>query len=694
LADVPAIGADLLPPLRRLDTLLSRAVERTQELVPAAPGSDPFRGLYLAHDDIARSLTRNPGEPLGVEPLDLGAEPAPASHGRLDALASAFALSSFDVDLLVIALAPEIDLRYERIYAYLQDDVTRRRPSVDLALGLLCGSAQEKLERRVHLTHHAPLVRFGLLHVDAAGSPRPTLLARPLVLDEQVVAALLGIGGVDGRCAAFTTVSWPQRELDDLLVGTETRGALQRLIDRATGAGTPQRLVLHGRNPSGQYAIAEAIAGSLRAPLVGVNVTSLLAEADVRQVLRLVFRERWLRGAVLVLEDADSLDAQERPADAAVLAAELSRDGGIVVICGRAPWRPPRARTAWGPLGLVEIPVGPPDEPARGAMWRDAGVELAPADLHALAERFVLTEDQIREAAASAFGHAATPTPVELFAAARNQSAQDLGKLASKIAPSVRWSDLVLPDEAVAQLRELSSWVVHRQRVLREWGFGRRLSRGRGATALFTGGPGTGKTLAAEVVAGELGLDLYRIDLSGIVSKYIGETEKNLDRIFRAAENANAVMFFDEADALFGKRSEVRDSHDRYANIEISYLLQKMESYEGVAILATNLRDNLDQAFVRRLAFIVSFPFPEEDERRRIWDVVWPTEAPLSDDLDLNELAAAHRLSGGQIKNVSLAAAYLAASNGGVVAREHLEAALRREYEKSGRASTELELVG
>jgi SpoVK/Ycf46/Vps4 family AAA+-type ATPase len=204
-------------------------------------------------------------------------------------------------------------------------------------------------------------------------------------------------------------------------------------------------------------------------------------------------------------------------------------------------------------------------------------------------------------------------------------------------------------------------------------------------TALFSGASGTGKTLAAEVLAAELGLDLHRIDLAGVVSKYIGETEKNLDRVFQAAENANAVLLFDEADALFGKRSAVRDSHDRYANLEISYLLQKMEEYDGLAILSTNLRDNIDPAFLRRLAFVVTFPFPEEDERLRIWSKIWPPGVTLAEDVELEPLAEGHRLSGGQIRNVALSAAYLAAADGQMVSEAHLDRALRREYGKTGR---------
>ena len=229
---------------------------------------------------------------------------------------------------------------------------------------------------------------------------------------------------------------------------------------------------------------------------------------------------------------------------------------------------------------------------------------------------------------------------------------------------------------------------------MEKWGFGAKLSLGKGINALFVGPSGTGKTMAAEIIAQELQLDLYKIDLSGVVSKYIGETEKNLDRIFTAAENANAILLFDEADALFGKRSEVRDSHDRYANIEVSYLLQKMEQFEGITILATNLRQNLDEAFVRRLAFTVHFPSPGEADRRRIWEGIWPSAVPLGQDVDLAFLARQFKLTGGNIKNIALAAAFLAARNGTVISQTHLLQATRREFQKLGKALSEVELRG
>jgi SpoVK/Ycf46/Vps4 family AAA+-type ATPase len=280
----------------------------------------------------------------------------------------------------------------------------------------------------------------------------------------------------------------------------------------------------------------------------------------------------------------------------------------------------------------------------------------------------------------------------DLHAACRAQSGRKLGALSRKIEPRYTWPDIILPEDSLAQLREICQRVAQRHRVLGEWGFDRKLSLGKGVNALFAGPSGTGKTMAAEIIANELGLDIYQIDLSGVVSKYIGETEKNLDAIFMAAESANAILFFDEADALFGKRSEVRDSHDRYANIEISYLLQKMEAYEGVAILATNLRQNLDDSFVRRLAFTIHFPFPDEADRGRIWAGIWPAETPLDGEVDLGLLARQFKLSGGNIKNVALAAAFLAAEDGGVIKMPHLLQATRREYQKLGKPLSVAEL--
>jgi len=277
----------------------------------------------------------------------------------------------------------------------------------------------------------------------------------------------------------------------------------------------------------------------------------------------------------------------------------------------------------------------------------------------------------------------------DVQAACRMLSNRNLGDRARRIVPKHRLSDIVLPDEQRTQLEEVCQQSAHRHVVLGQWGFGRKVSLGKGLNVLFSGPPGTGKTMAAEGLANELQLELYKIDLSQVVSKYIGETEKNLDQVFRAAQSSNAILFFDEADALFGKRSEVSDAHDRYANIEVAYLLQKMEEYEGISILATNLKKNLDEAFVRRIQFIVDFPFPDAQFRRRLWRGMFPAEAPRDASIDLDLLAARFPLAGGNIQNVVINASYLAASNGGLINMKHLMRATRSELKKLGRVINE-----
>jgi SpoVK/Ycf46/Vps4 family AAA+-type ATPase len=277
--------------------------------------------------------------------------------------------------------------------------------------------------------------------------------------------------------------------------------------------------------------------------------------------------------------------------------------------------------------------------------------------------------------------------------ACRRHSSRRFGSFARKITSRPTWDDLVLPDDRVDRLRELCDHARHRALVLERWGFDRKLTNGKGLGLLFVGAPGTGKTLAASVIAGELGLDLFQIDLASVVSKWIGETEKHLSRIFDEAERGHGVLFFDEADALFGKRTELQDAHDRYANLETSYLLQRIEEYEGIVILASNFRRNMDEAFVRRLRFIVDFPLPDERERLRIWERIWPAETPRAVDLDLGFMARRFELAGAYIRNIALAAAFLAAANGEPIAQRHLLHATRREYQKLGKMVDESQFV-
>ena len=364
-----------------------------------------------------------------------------------------------------------------------------------------------------------------------------------------------------------------------------------------------------------------------------------------------------------------------------------------LVLTGTRTWDP-----AWSgddPL-VVDAPVPTVDE-RRRILARALGDGAGPTDTGTIerAAQFRLPPEHLDRAARSASvrarAHGRAVSEDDLLGGVRAQNGAGLERLARRVEPAVAWADLVLPAHVLVQMKELVARVRRRDRVLDDWGLGHGTSRNRGIKALFAGESGTGKTMSAEVLAGELGLDLYVIDLSTVVDKYIGETEKNLDRIFAEAERVNGVLLFDEADALFGKRSDVQDAHDRYANVETAYLLQRMDTFEGLAVLTTNLRSNIDEAFARRLDVIVDFPMPEDADRRRLWELHLGPSVPRADDIDLDFLARSFRIAGGNIRNVALGAAYLAADDDRAVSMVDLVRATEREYRKLGRLCVESE---
>jgi SpoVK/Ycf46/Vps4 family AAA+-type ATPase len=353
-----------------------------------------------------------------------------------------------------------------------------------------------------------------------------------------------------------------------------------------------------------------------------------------------------------------------------------------VILVGSRSWDP-----TWSSQVPLVIDAPLPTYEDRELLWRASLNGNGPegADLASATLQFRLTPEQVKRAAIFALqksaANGAAVTVHDVQAGARAQNAGALERLTRRIEPEAEWSDLVLPEDAVNQLRELTHRARLSDRVLERWGGS--TVKGRGVSALFAGDSGTGKTMSAEIVANALGLDLYVIDLSTVIDKYIGETEKNLERIFVEADRVNAVLLFDEADAIFGKRSEVQDAHDRYANVETAYLLQRIERFNGLAILTTNLRSNVDEAFTRRLDAIIDFPSPDQAHRRRLWEVHLRRGMPVG-DLDLDFLARAFKLSGGNISNIVLSAAFLAAQEEVEVGMAHLIRATEREYRKLG----------
>jgi hypothetical protein len=457
------------------------------------------------------------------------------------------------------------------------------------------------------------------------------------------------------------------------------------LWSRTEAGSQAPGIQLRGGDSAGKRAAAAAASAALGLRLYAILATDVPVAAIEREALaRLWEREAILSGSALLLDCHDDANGL-RPA-----LSLLERVQGFCIVAGGALPRV-RGRT------LVRLDVNKPGASEQRALWRDALGQLAHelnGQIEALSSQFDLGTQGIQAASAGMLeGMSRQETPGDLlWDACRAQARSGLDDLAQRIEPAATWDELVLPEPQRQTLREISSHVCQRAKVYETWGFAARSARGLGISALFAGTSGTGKTMAAEVLAGELRLDLYRIDLSQVVSKYIGETEKNLRRVFDAAETGGAILLFDEADALFGKRSEVKDSHDRYANIEVSYLLQRMESYRGLAILTTNMKDALDTAFLRRIRFVVQFPFPDAEQRAEIWRRIFPPDTP-TEKLDPSKLARLN-VTGGNIRNIALNAAFLAADAEEPVRMRHLLRAAHSEYAKLEKPLTEVEIAG
>jgi AAA+ superfamily predicted ATPase len=673
--------------LNVLDDVLALAVDAQARTLGADARLDPWRGMHLRHADVERLLARERVDTLpqaGVAELlaEAALQVPPLARAR-----SWLSLSAVDLAATLIAIAPDIDLRYERIYGYLQDDISRRRPSIDLVINLLGSDAAERLAIGARFDAAAPAMASGLLLLRAAADmPR---LAQPVLTDELWRHWLLGRVELDTSLAACARLLTPRAVgIDETAMEPAVRTTLRQLLDGQTKGGG-LRLLVHGAHGAGKFAVAQALAHDAGLRLLDVDVRSWSSPGEVGRQLPRVLRASALFDALPFVRGITALTQTDEPALRALVDG-LAASPAFFVLATQAPWAALHSR----PLAVVRIALGYPSAPERRQVWQQAlnggAANVSAADIERVSRLFSLSAAQIEQAACDALIQAALEgraslSSAQLSAAARWQSGSELARLAQRVKPQADFSTLVTVPEVAAQLREMCSRVATRDIVRRDWAGGCVHARNVGITALFAGPSGTGKTLAAEAIANELGLDLYRIDLAAVVSKYIGETEKNLDRVFTAAEHANAVLFFDEADSLFGKRSEVKDAHDRYANIEIAYLLQKMEQFDGLAILATNLKQNLDDAFARRLTFTLNFPFPEIPERERLWRELWPPRAPKADDVDLAWFAREFRLSGGNIRNTVLAAAHLAVADGQVITRAHLLHATRREFQKLGK---------
>ena len=590
-----------------------------------------------------------------------------AEPSAIDRLAALFELSPFERDLLLLCAGVEMDsgLAARCAEAHGQS----QRPYVTL------GMAMATLEQPhwSAFTSARPLRRYRLLIF--AGSSG--LATSPVRIDERVLHYLAGINLLDSALEPLlSAVSSPvlMAEEHQLIA----RACAQVLTDYSQYAPV---IHLCGNDPHGQEdvaALAAHYAGRHLFMLQADELPAAVQELDT--LIALLERESLMLSATFLVQcGASGITAPaRRMAERLPTSLLLSSDD------------PMQLRRA-----IVRFNVNKPVPTQQRELWKKA---LGDADAHMnealdeLSQHFRLSARMILNVGSMAAAKEGEVSPKALWNACRSLVQPKLESLAQRIVPSAGWDDLVLPDVPLQILRQLEMQVWHRMKVYESWGFSSKGSRGLGVSALFCGDSGTGKTLAAEVLAHELGLDLCRVDLASVVSKYIGETEKNLKQIFDAAEEGGVVLLFDEADALFGKRGEVKDSHDRYANIEVGYLLQRMESYQGLAILTTNLKSSLDRAFQRRLRFTVTFPFPDAAQREAIWSKVFPSSTPIR-DLNFKKLAQLN-VAGGSIRNIAMNAAFLAASAGTPVEMGHLMEAARLEAHKLDRPLTDAELRG
>lgn len=698
----------------RLDLLLYRQFVRFRRHVSTAPFSD-LKGLVITEEEVSRYLVKGETDEANpqlrevnrlLEELDdIIWEKTEESKERgiflsLPYLFQTFRLERLERDMVLMCLAAELDRKYEKIFAYLQDDVTQKWPTIGLLLDCLCeGEAEREAALELCFSESA-LFKYVLNADDASHEP---FLSRKVKLHAGILEFFVTSGKAAPTFNGVLQHYYPEEPPPALIAQSDVRDKLYAALAVRQINHEQLCMVLRGAEGAGKKLHVRHLAASMGRRLLIVDLRLLPEdEHDYCRQLRHVLCQAFLKEGWLCFAGADLLFAQDGASSRRI------RDFWRVL----ADYRGPLFLLVEHEVKLRKIPPEwqgvpgeiPPLSPTeRRSFWealqRDSPLANLAIDWDGISTKFRLTPGQIQKVwqhveAELERSERTKPALVEktLHEACYLQIQHNLEKKAKKIVPARAWDDLILPPEQKNLLKNVINQVRYRHVVYQQWGFDKKLSYGKGISVLFSGPPGTGKTMAAEIMAGELMLELYKIDLSQLISKYIGETEKNLHEVFREASSSSAILFFDEADALFGKRSEVKDSHDRYANVEVAYLLQQMEEYEGISILATNYSQNIDEAFMRRINYVVKFPFPDADYRERLWRAMIPREMPVSDDIDFPFLAEKFLFAGGNIKNIVLSAAFIAVEHGRPVGMKEILQAVKYELHKTGRILLKEEL--
>ena len=700
----------LLDELHRIDLMIRFCLEKCK--AKYNEDVNDLLGLYISEDEVNTILQNLPHGPKinlysdsQLEEIEIltnkinsrTVESIKAKKElRLHILSELFQLDPFEIDILLICLAPELDLRYEKLYAYLQNDVTKKRPSVDIVLTLLCSSTEERFSARDKFSYTATLINNHLIYfTDDNSMDQVPLLSRPIQVDERIISYLLGYDEIDRSISNFSEIIKPEKSFSDILSTKDNKNTLKELVQWHSHKKVPLIFLFHGPYGTGKKMTAEAICKELEKPLMVVDSKALIKDGSFK-TLNLILREARLQHSLLYLERFDVLLKEENTEiKIKNIMQELDYFEKWVFLSGKTPWELPASLINHIFINYT-FPL--PSYTLRKYIWESLINShdniSGDIDFAALAGKFKFSGGQINDAIFAAINIAAVKQPggselsmSDLYDGCKAQSNKNLVAFAKKIKPHYQWEDIILPDDIKEQLKEINGYIKYKGTVYDDWGFDRKFSLGKGLNILFSGPSGAGKTMAAEIIANKVELDIYKIDLSSVVSKYIGETEKILNKIFIEAQTSNAILFFDEADALFGKRTEIRDSHDRYANIEVNYLLQKMEEHEGIVIMATNYKKNIDDAFLRRLHITIEFPFPDEKLRQKIWTNIFPEETLVDEAVDFNFMAN-FKITGGNIKNIALSAAFLSAGKSDIITMEHIIKATKREFQKMGKLCT------
>jgi len=608
-------------------------------------------------------------------------------------LVAIFDLDSFEAAVLLMALALETDKKYERIFAYFNDDLNKKAPSLETVFLALKPDMKDPVRRNVNAAYgyfssQASLCTFSLIRFVNQEDER-SFLSKRFRIDPGIRSFLLNGNDIHPLLGDISKLEYPKKVKDlsgfKLKVREEIKKVLFACMDKESRG---LLFWLHGKSDAEKESIVSALCAEMNIALLKADFEDISLVKQPETVLELLLRESILKSAVLYIKSGDLLineDEKHMYLRRSFIKA-LGKFSLISFIDAREFWKPENIE---GVFDWYAIEVKPPNYFDRRIIWAKwlEKLNFKEDDLDCIAGRYTFSEKRIMTTARYLklrYDHG--PLALDkLVRACGIQGSNRLPKYSKKISPHYTWNDLILPDEKNQHLKEVCNTLKNKHIVYYRWEFDKKLALGKGINILFTGPSGTGKTMTAEVIASDLGMDLHKVDLSSVVSKYIGETEKNLSRIFEETDSGNTILFFDEADALFGKRSEVKDAHDRYANIEINYLLQKIEEHESVIILSSNFGTNIDDAFLRRMQFTVEFPFPDKKHRQMIWQKIFPDKAPLSDEINFKFLAKKIDVSGGHIKNIALASAFLAAEDCSEIMMNHIIDAARREYQKIGK---------